>query len=309
MNAILQNKILNRYQLAKLHTFEVSARHQSFALAAQELNLTPSAVSHQINYLETELGFKLFLRFHRHIELTDEGRKLFVTLQDLLYKLNQEIIDIRNQEISGQLDIYCRPSIAQYWLLSRLHKFTKLHPYIKLNLSTGNELIDFNRHRIDLAIYYDEILHEDIYCKDLMSETIIPVCSPEYAKRHDLSNRIENLPYCTFLHDSQAWEYNSLFSEWEFWASAHNLRYDFSQFKYCLFDRSDLAINAAIHGMGVALGRENLIKEYIRNKKLHLPFPELKATCKARYYILTPHPLSPKVNSFIKWISYESIHQ
>ena len=305
MNAILQNKTLNRYQLAKLHTFEVCARHQSFALAAQELNLTASAVSHQISHLENDLKFNLFKRFHRHIELSDEGRKLFITLQELLYKLNQEVIDIKNQEISGQLDIYCRPSIAQCLLLSRLHKFTEKHPHIKLNLSTGNELIDFNRHKIDLAIYYDDMIHEDIYCKDIMNESITPVCSSEYARKHHLIGHIENLPYCTFLHDSQAWEYNSLFNEWEYWTTSNNLRYDFSQLKYCLFDRSDLAINAAINGMGIALGRKHLIEEDIKNGKLCLPFKQQEIKCRARYYILTPHLSNPKVHSFIKWVCEE----
>ena len=95
-----RNKTLSRYQLAKLHTFETTARHQSFALAAKELCITPSAVSHQINQLENELGFKLFNRYHRRIVLSTEGKKLFNTLQKLLHKLNQDVLDIKNQEIS-----------------------------------------------------------------------------------------------------------------------------------------------------------------------------------------------------------------
>lgn len=303
----IPSKELNRYQLAKLHTFEVAARYQSFAMAAQELSLTPSAISHQINNLESELGFKLFKRFHRHIELTDEGKSLFRTLQTLLHKLNQEVIDIRANEISGQLDIYCRPSIAQCWLVPRLHKFTQQYPSIKLNLLTGNENIDFNRHKIDLAIYYGDSLNNDPRKIELMPEFIIPVCSPEYAKKHHLHNSTIHLKHCTFLHDSQAWEHDSLFKEWEVWAIENKFDYDFSQLKYILFDRSDLAITAAINHMGIALGRKKLIAEYLKIGKLIIPFEGSAVQCSAHYYLFTPYIQKPKVYFFVKWLKQEAL--
>lgn len=109
------NRLLNGWQLSKLYTFEVAARHESFALAAEELSLTPSAVSHRINQLEEELGIQLFIRSHRKVELTREGRRVFWALKSSLDSLNQEILDIKNQELSGTLTVYSRPSRSAGW--------------------------------------------------------------------------------------------------------------------------------------------------------------------------------------------------
>ena len=304
-NYFRHGRLLTRHQLAKLHTFTAVARHQSFALAANELCLTPAAISHQINQLEDELGFKLFKRYHRRIELNPDGKKLFGTLQKVLYKLNQDVLDIKNREISGQLTVYCRPSIAQCWLVPRLYKFCHDHPHISLNILTGNEFIDFNRHRIDLAIYYDKLTHDELFCCELMPEHIVPVCSALYAEKHNLHNNPSNLPYCTFIHDSQAWEYNSLFNEWQEWAEDCNLNYDFTRLKSVLFDRSDLAIIAAENHMGMAMGRLCLIDASLATGKLIIPFPELQRPCRQRYYVVTPSIETPKINIFIEWLKAE----
>lgn len=108
----IRNRLLNGWQLSKMHTFEVAARHQSFALAAEELSLSPSAVSHRINQLEEELGIQLFVRSHRKVELTHEGKRVYWALKSSLDTLNQEILDIKNQELSGTLTLYSRPSKA-----------------------------------------------------------------------------------------------------------------------------------------------------------------------------------------------------
>ena len=122
------HKTLTGFQLSKLITFEVAARHESFALAAEELFLTPSAVSHQINLLEKELNIKLFLRLHRKVELTNEGKRVFLALQFSLDYLNTEIKAIQNQALAGSLTIYARPSIAQCWLVPKLSSFTECYP-------------------------------------------------------------------------------------------------------------------------------------------------------------------------------------
>lgn len=124
----IRNRLLNGWQLSKMHTFEVAARHQSFALAAEELSLSPSAVSHRINQLEEELGIQLFVRSHRKVELTHEGKRVYWALKSSLDTLNQEILDIKNQELSGTLTLYSRPSIAQCWLVPALGDFTRRYP-------------------------------------------------------------------------------------------------------------------------------------------------------------------------------------
>ncbi|MCY3160222.1 LysR family transcriptional regulator, partial [Acinetobacter baumannii] len=121
-------RLLRGWHLSRLSPPEVAARHESFALAADELALTPSAVSHRINQLEEELGIQLFVRSHRKVELTREGKRVCWALKASLDGLNQEILDIKNQELSGSLTVYSRPSIAQCWLVPALGDFSRRYP-------------------------------------------------------------------------------------------------------------------------------------------------------------------------------------
>ena len=177
------HKNLTGFQLSKLYTFEVAARHESFALAAEELFLTPSAVSHQINQLEKELEIKLFLRLHRKVKLTPEGTRILDALQSSLDVLNSEINALKNQSLVGALTLYARPSIAQCWLLPHLPDFIQRYPHIQLSILTGNENVNFQRTGIDLALYFDHQPSTQLNYQYLMDESIIPVCSPEYAEK------------------------------------------------------------------------------------------------------------------------------
>ena len=190
-----RNRLLNGRQLSKLSTFEVAARHQSFALAADELSLSPSAVSHRMNQLEDELGIQLFVRSHRKVELTQEGKRVFWALKSSLDTLNQEILDIKNQELSGTLTVYSRPSIAQCWLVPALGDFTRRYPSISLTVLTGNDNVNLQRAGIDLAIYFDDAPSAQLTHHFLMDEEILPVCSPDYARRFDLTGSLVNLPH------------------------------------------------------------------------------------------------------------------
>lgn len=126
-------------------------------MAADELSVTvsPSAVSHNINQLEANLGIQLFVRSHRKVELTTEGKRVFWALKSSLGTLNQEILDIKNQALSGSLTIYSRPSIAQCWIVPALADFSRRYPAINLTILTGNEYVNFQRAGIDLAVYFD----------------------------------------------------------------------------------------------------------------------------------------------------------
>lgn len=304
-NYIAKNKLLNGYQLSKLHTFEVAARHCSFAMAAEELSITPSAVSHRINGLEDELGFKLFQRFHRKIELTAEGQRVFWALKSSLEYLNQEIFEIKNQELIGSLTVYSRPSIAQCWLVPKLATFSELYPSITLNILTGNENVNFRGYGIDLAIYFDDKTPEKLSCQHLMNESIVPVCSPEYAKKFDLCGHPENLKLCTLLHDKQAWGYDTDTDEWSMWARHFGISLEETK-RGMGFDRSDLAIIAAINHGGIAMGRKKLVTKRLENNELVSPFPEMEVQCAQRYYISTLSSREcPKINAFIEWLKSE----
>lgn len=299
------HKTLTGFQLSKLYTFEVAARHESFALAAEELFLTPSAVSHQINVLEKELNIKLFLRLHRKVQLTPEGNRVFWALQSSLDHLNTEIKAIQNQALAGSLTIYARPSIAQCWLVPKLSDFIQRYPFIQLSILTGNENINFQRTGVDLALYFDNQPSFQLNYQYLMDEYIIPVCSPEYAEKFNLMNTVENLKHCTLLHDCQAWSNGMGTDEWNSWAAHFNIDLDTSL--GISFDRSDLALIAAKNNLGITMGRKRLVQKDIENGELVMPFQEMYLRCDQHYYIASLKDRQwPKIDAFIEWLTVQS---
>ncbi len=295
------HKTLTGFQLSKLITFEVAARHESFALAAEELFLTSSAVSHQINLLEKELNIKLFLRLHRKVELTNEGKRVFLALQFSLDYLNTEIKSIQNQALAGSLTIYARPSIAQCWLVPKLSSFTECYPFIQLSILTGNENVNFQRTGIDLAIYFDNQPSFQLDYQYLMDEHIIPVCSPEYAAKFNLMGNLDNLMHCTLLHDCQGWSNGTGTDEWNSWAIHFNAHIDSSV--GISFDRSDLALIAAKNHLGITMGRKRLVEKEIARGELVLPFPEMYLRCDQHYYVASLKDRKwPKIDAFIDWL-------
>ena len=295
------HKTLTGFQLSKLITFEVAARHESFALAAEELFLTPSAVSHQINLLEKELNIKLFLRLHRKVELTNEGKRVFLALQFSLDYLNTEIKAIQNQALAGSLTIYARPSIAQCWLVPKLSSFTECYPFIQLSILTGNENVNFQRTGIDLAIYFDNQPSFQLDYQYLMDEHIIPVCSPEYAAKFNLMGNLDNLMHCTLLHDCQGWSNGTGTDEWNSWAIHFNAHIDSSV--GMSFDRSDLALIAAKNHLGITMGRKRLVEKEIARGELVIPFPEMYLRCDQHYYVASLKDRKwPKIDAFIDWL-------
>lgn len=305
-NILAKNQRLNSFQLSKLHTFEVAARHSSFSLAAEELSMTPSAISHRINGLEDELGIQLFKRSHRKISLTTEGKRIYLSLKQSLNTLNQEIFEVRNGEVSGTLTIYSRPSFAQCWLVPRIYKFKELHPAIELKILTGNENINFCGYGIDIAIYFDDKTPKKLWYQEIMSETIVPVCTPNYAKKHDLVGKVQNLHKCTLLHDNQAWDYESNLDEWESWAKTYDIE-SIKQIPSISFDRSDLAVIAAINNAGVAMGRHSLVQKKIKSGELIQPFSEKTVSCQQRYYVTTlQNQHSKQIELFLDWLKREA---
>ena len=297
----IRNRLLNGWQLSKMHTFEVAARHQSFALAAEELSLSPSAVSHRINQLEEELGIQLFVRSHRKVELTHEGKRVYWALKSSLDYLYQEFLDIKNQELSGTLTLYSRPSIAQCWLVPALGDFTRRYPSISLTVLTGNDNVNLQRAGIDLAIYFVDAPSAQLTHHFLMDEEILPVCSPEYAQRHALTNTVINLCHCTLLHDRQAWSNDSGTDEWHSWAQHYAVNLPTSS--GIGFDRSDLAVIAAMNHIGVAMGRKRLVQKRLASGELVAPFGDMTVKCHQHYYITTlPGRQWPKIEAFIIWL-------
>ncbi|MDZ7278530.1 DNA-binding transcriptional regulator DsdC [Pantoea eucrina] len=292
---------LNGGQLGRLYTFEVAARHASFAEAAAELALTPSAVSHRISQLEEELNIPLFIRSHRKVRLTEEGERIFTAMSATVDYLNREIQSIRNQGCSGQLTVYCRPSFAHAWLVPALPSFFAQFPLIDVIVKTGNEQIELHKLGADLAISFDATDSDRYHQEHLLEESIFPVCSPLYARRLMLDDRPENLAGCRLLHDRQAWGPGEGIDEWKAWATHFDV--DIRAARNTEFDQSELAVTAAVNHAGVAMGRKALVERRIASGELVAPFPGRTLRCAQRYYISTRADRRwPKVDAFIRWL-------
>ncbi|GLQ75718.1 DNA-binding transcriptional regulator DsdC [Vibrio penaeicida] len=298
-----KQQTLSSMQLSKLHTFEAAARHCSFSLAAEELSITPSAVSHKMSKLEDELGIALFHRASRKVSLTDEGERMYQSVRKTLFALNQDVLDIKNGDVSGTLTVYSRPSFAQCWLVPKLADFKQQFPLIELKLLTGNENIQLQGYGIDVAIYFDDKKNTSLQCTEILSESVFPVCSPQYAEQYDLLEKPQFLDQVTLLHDDQAWDTDSGRSEWDEWANANGINLKNGRYSGMSFDRSDLAVLAAVNHSGVAMGRKHLVNDLLTNGALIAPFGDGGVVCKQQYYAVNVRENVPKkVVQFLAWL-------
>ena len=300
---------LSASQLGSLHVFLIAAQQLSFVRAAQELCLTASAVSHRIKRLEEALGMPLFHRLPRQIRLTEDGARLFVVMQKNMDELSGAIAQRAGAAIAGQLTLYVRPSVAQCWLIPRLAGFTARYPDVQLDIRVGNDSIDYRTRQIDLVLCYSNGQHPGLVSTHLMPERIAPVCSPRYAQMHGLTGHLQQLQACTLLHDVAAWDNAAFDAEWQLWADSLGNNRPLPQ-RFLSFDRSDLCTSAAVHHTGLAMGREQLVKEHIRRGELVLPFGGFIDMAGYGYYLVhPPHSAMPRrLVAFIEWI-VQAAHQ
>ncbi|MDR8398334.1 LysR substrate-binding domain-containing protein [Paraburkholderia sp. USG1] len=228
-----------------LRAFEAAARLESFALAAQELHLTPSAISHQVKELEEYFGRPLFLRRNRRIESTPGALRLLDSLSRVFDVVEAACGEVALAPDAQVLAVHCAPSFAVKWLGPRLPGFTKSFPHITIRLSTGAEPIDLTRvHEIDVAISYGSALERaGVETLPLGREPIVPLCSPALLETDTpVAQRIGELT----LIDSQLSRIT-----WKDWFDANGLPMPATPRPS--FDRAALGISAAADGMGVVL--------------------------------------------------------
>ena len=280
--------------LRNLHTFNIAAEKMSFTLAAKKLHLTQGAVSHRIKVLEGELGFNLFVRGTRKLELTEEGLRFQRTLSKSLSSIFSEIEDINNTDLYGQINIGTSPAFANSWLLPRLADFKKRYPKFNLNIFSQEEQ-DFHQNHLDIAIYYGAENLKDMYRQSLFGEKYIPVCTPSYAAENDIfEDGLESLHRINFIH--------ALGSDvWQRWIKHHQLDVNLFEQFYCVSHR-DMGVRSALHNIGVAMGRYHFVKQYIETGELITPYPSMETN--KSYELICPLGTEkrPKVRTFIRWL-------
>lgn len=294
---------LNGAHLANLHTFLIAARYLSFSRAANELCLTPSAISHRIARLEDALQLTLFDRLPRQVRLTEDGERIFLIMQETMDGLSEALQERSRTTIAGRLAVFVQPSFAQCWLTPRLAQFCERYPEVQLDIRVGNERVDYRTRHIDLFLTYSNGDFPGLASEKLMPERIAPVCSPAYASKHGLSAGLQALSSCTALHDVQAWEDASFDAEWKLWAQAAGASEHLSE-RLITFERSDLCVVAAINDAGIAIGREQLVRHRIANGELVLPFGGFIDAREHGYYLVYPPrtPLPRRLSAFTGWL-------
>jgi LysR family transcriptional regulator, glycine cleavage system transcriptional activator len=261
-----------------LRAFEAAARLESFTLAASELHLTPSAISHQVRALESLFAKPLFNRLHRRVELTPEGRRLFEGLTRVLDALEASCAEVSLAPSGQVLSLYCAPSFAVKWLGPRLPRFSIECPGITIRMTSGAEPMDLLRAReVDVAISYGYALERPgVDVLPLGQEFIVPLCSPSLLdKTYSSSALVSTLT----LIDSQLSQVT-----WLDWFALNSLAFPA---RVCQsFDRAALAISAAADGMGVALESTRLAeKELARGELVELGAGDFQRIAKETHFL------------------------
>jgi LysR family glycine cleavage system transcriptional activator len=290
-----------------LKVFEAAGRHLNFTRAAQELNVTPAAISHQIKELEDQIGQRLIERTSRSMRLTDAGHILHAAVSDALAGLNRALLRLDKSRDQARLKVSASTSIAAKWLVPRLDDYMKLHPGIEIQLDVSDRVRDFDRDDIDAAIRFGNGNYPDARADRLFDNTIFPVCSPALLASKRPLKQPRDLLQHRLIHVE--WSGQGItWPNWRMWMLAAGVA-DFNETRGLHLDNSSLALQAAIEGQGVALGDSSLVSDDLAAGRLVQPFAlTIKGPPQFAYYVISPAATQDDtlIRSFREWILGEA---
>ncbi len=290
--------------LNALRAFEAAARHLNFSRAADELSVTPGAVSQQIQNLEEYVGVALFKRTPKGLLLTDAAQMALPALREAFDRL-AEAASLLTAAVDGRrLTLTAPPSFAAKWLVPRLKRFEEAYPQIDVWLSADMDIVDFAAGEVDLAIRYGGGRYAGVEIQKLLSETVIPVVSPGLMNENPLRSP-EDLAHHTLLHDGSPNADESC-PDWSMWLAARGVK-GVDGTRGPRFNQSSLVIEAAIGGRGVALAKQTLAQDDLDAGRLVAPF-QIATAVDFAYYLVHPKAKGrlPQVKAFVSWISGEA---
>lgn len=288
----------NRISLKSVQTFEAAARLSSFALAAEELFVTPSAVSHQVKLLEEQVGIKLFHRVHRAVVLTDAGRRYAEEIAAAFARIETATRNIGRGEKSDILTVHSTPSFATQWLMPRLARFCAQNPDVDVRLHAAVGAVDLTTEAVDIDIRYGSrrLQPPGILVLDFPPETIVPLCAPALANGPHPIRTPDDLCHHTLIHSEVC------LVGWRDWLRAHRkVKLDISRGPR--FDRSFMAISAAVDGLGVCFESLLLVQRELESG--HLVAPLGLEGPKVQGYtlnLLKARVDLPKIRNFQDWL-------
>ena len=293
--------------LRSLRAFNAAARHLSFTKAADEMGVTPAAISHQIKELEDQIGVALFTRTSRSMVLTREGDILSTAAAESLETLARAVKRIKRLENRKVLKVSASPSIAAKWLVPRLDRFLDQAPGAEVRVDVSTTALDFERDDVDIAIRFGQGRYPGLKSDLLFMDKIFPVCSPRIITKEKPLAQPKDLLRHTLIHlDYEA--QGIVWPNWKMWMLAAGIT-DFDDKRGLHFGQTSLTVQAAIDGHGVALGDSNLVADDLASGRLVKPFElSLRAPSQFAYHVVSPLDTSqnPLVEAFRQWALSEA---
>jgi LysR family glycine cleavage system transcriptional activator len=290
--------------LNALRAFEAAARHLNFSRAADELSVTPGAVSQQIQNLEDYVGAALFRRTPKGLLLTDAAQTALPALREAFDRL-AEASSLLTAAVDGRrLTLTAPPSFAAKWLVPRLKRFEEAYPQIDVWLSADMEIVDFASGEIDAALRYGSGRYPGLEVIRLLSETVIPVASPALLAENPLETPAD-LARHVLLHDGSP-DADESCPDWAMWLAARNIR-GIDGARGPRFNQSSLVIEAALGGRGVALAKRTLAQDDLDAGRLVAPL-QIATAVDFAYYVVHPKAKGrlAQVKAFVAWITAEA---
>ncbi len=286
--------------LTALRAFDAAARHMSFALAAAELNVTPAALSFQIKSLEAHLGQPVFRRLNRAVELTEAGRMLMPGVADGFSALSAAWRNTQRSFDNNILNVTAGPAFTSKWLAPRLYEFAQAHPETELRFSASLRLMDFDRDEVDVAIRFGVSNDEGLFSEPLVQEWLTPMMSPELAQKYDTPEKLSD---AVLIHDDSI-AFLDHPVNWATWAQAAGMNFDTGSGPR--FSQADHALDAAISGAGVTLGRISLTSRALEVGNLVAPY-DIGVWSQGQFRVICPKGTQdrPHVAAFRKWVFHE----
>lgn len=267
--------------LNSLRAFEATARHLSFSKAAQELHVTPAALSHQVRGLEEQLGLKLFHRRARSIELTEAARTIYPGIRTGFEAIREAVERLDRGKQDRVLVVSSTPGLTAKWLVPRLYKFLALHPDIETRITASVAYANFATDDIDVGIRLSSGVHPDLHVEKLSDEWLLPLCSPRLLEGPHPLRTAHDLKHFTLIQV----DLPGVVPTWTDWMDMVGLD-GIDTTRGLRLNVADHALDAASEGVGVVLAYKMVAARDIALKRLVVPFgPEIPLPGRAYYFV------------------------
>lgn len=291
--------------LNALRAFNAAARHLSFTRAAEELSVTPAAISHQIKSLEAYLGVQLFRRRPQGLILTEPAQQALPSMTDGFGRIAAAVATLRRADDNEPLTVTVQPALAGKWLVPRIDQFRARHPGIEIRIDASSRLVDFHAEDIDVGIRHGLGEYPGLYVEPLPAQEVFPVCSPALLTGELPLVTPHDLRHHTLLHLYWAELETSSMVDWRAWLNTAGID-DIDSTAGPWFGQESMVLQAAAEGQGVALVRTLIAAADLAAGRVVRPFAHTLPEEFRHYFVCRPEAVDmPRVATFRRWLMEE----